>query len=118
MQLCDERQHGYNNCLRRCISIHSVPPLTLTPSPLHPLSFVALRNPRAHTAPGDVTRGVALRAIPKKKAKGNEESVWNELQVLQGLGHPYIVRPFSPHLFSPSHVCVRLLMRLVVFSVG
>ena len=38
--------------------------------------FPAMRNPRAHTAPGDVTRGVALKAIPKKKAKGNEESVW------------------------------------------
>ena len=27
-------------------------------------------------APGDVTCGVALKAIPKKKAKGNEESAW------------------------------------------
>jgi hypothetical protein len=26
---------------------------------------------------GDVTREVELKAIPKKKVKGNEESVWS-----------------------------------------
>lgn len=41
----------------------------------------------------DVTREVALKAIPKKKVKGNEESVWSEMRVLQGLDHPSIVRP-------------------------
>jgi hypothetical protein len=30
----------------------------------------------------DITREVALKAIPKKKAKGNETNVWNEMRVL------------------------------------
>jgi calcium/calmodulin-dependent protein kinase I len=45
----------------------------------------------------DVTREVALKGIPKKKVKGNEESVWSEMRVLQGLDHPNIVR--NPLLF-------------------
>jgi calcium/calmodulin-dependent protein kinase I len=45
----------------------------------------------------DVTREVALKAIPKKKVKGNEESVWGEMRVLQGLDHSNIV---GPHFFS------------------
>ncbi|KAF8502686.1 kinase-like domain-containing protein, partial [Russula emetica] len=40
----------------------------------------------------EVTREVALKAIPKKKVKGNEESVWSEMRVLQGLDHPNIVK--------------------------
>ena len=47
-------------------------------------------------------RDVALKAIPKK-VKGNEESVWSEMQVLQGLDHPNVVRsvflPLAPPLF-------------------
>jgi calcium/calmodulin-dependent protein kinase I len=31
--------------------------------------------------------------IPKKKVKGNEESVWGEMEVLKGLDHPNVVRP-------------------------
>jgi hypothetical protein len=47
----------------------------------------------------DITHEVAPKAIPKKKAKGNEECVWSEMRpmrVLQGLDHPNIVRPISP----------------------
>ena len=32
-------------------------------------------------------REVALKVIPKQKFKENEESVWSEMQVLQGLHH-------------------------------
>jgi hypothetical protein len=35
---------------------------------------------------------VALKIIPKKKVKGNESSVWGEMDVLKGLNHPNIVR--------------------------
>ena len=35
---------------------------------------------------------VALKVIPKKKVKGNEEAVWGEMEVLRGLNHPNIVR--------------------------
>lgn len=35
---------------------------------------------------------VALKMIPKKKVKGNEASVWGEMEVLKGLDHPNIVR--------------------------
>jgi len=74
-----------------------MPPLSTTTNSLlaTPLSFVATRSPSAQTAPGDVTREAALRAILKKKVKGNKESVWSEMRVLQGLDHPHIVRP--PH---------------------
>jgi calcium/calmodulin-dependent protein kinase I len=34
---------------------------------------------------------VALKVIPKKKVKGNEQSVWGEMEVLRGLEHPNIV---------------------------
>jgi len=67
-----------------------------TPPPPPPqLSFAA------QTAPGDVTREVALTAIQKNKAKGNKESVWCEMWVLQGLDHPNIVGRISPPPFSP-----------------
>ena len=81
----------------------STPPTTATPNsrPATPLSFTATRSPSAQTAPGDVTREVALKAIPKKKVKGNEESVWSEMRVLQGLDHPNIVRPLPRHPCSP-----------------
>jgi hypothetical protein len=103
-QLCDERQHRYNNRLRRRISMHSVPPLTSTLSPLHPLSFVTTRNPRAHGAPGNVTRGVALKPIPKKQVKGNEESVWNEMGATGSQSSQYRASLF-PTLFSIMRLC-------------
>lgn len=37
---------------------------------------------------------VALKVIPKKKVKGNEEAVWGEMEVLRGLDHPNIVSFF------------------------
>ncbi|KAJ3780767.1 CAMK/CAMK1 protein kinase [Lentinula aff. detonsa] len=39
-----------------------------------------------------VTKEVALKLIPKKKVKGNEASVWGEMEVLKGLDHPNIVK--------------------------
>ncbi|KIL65300.1 hypothetical protein M378DRAFT_10921 [Amanita muscaria Koide BX008] len=41
-------------------------------------------------APSPVDRDVALKIIPKKKVKGNEASVWSEMEVLKGLEHPNI----------------------------
>ncbi|KAH8827673.1 kinase-like domain-containing protein [Flagelloscypha sp. PMI_526] len=38
---------------------------------------------------------VALKIIPKKKVKGNESSVWGEMDVLKGLNHPNIVKFFE-----------------------
>ena len=38
-----------------------------------------------------VEKEVALKVMPKKKVKGNEESVWGEMEVLKGLDHPNIV---------------------------
>ncbi|KAF9235088.1 kinase-like domain-containing protein [Melanogaster broomeanus] len=38
------------------------------------------------------TKEVALKVIPKKKVKGNEEAVWGEMEVLKGLDHPNIVK--------------------------
>jgi calcium/calmodulin-dependent protein kinase I len=43
--------------------------------------------------PGE-TRDVALKVIPKKKVKGNEDSVWGEMNVLKGLDHRNIVSLF------------------------
>ncbi|KAJ6555204.1 CAMK/CAMK1 protein kinase [Mycena vulgaris] len=39
-----------------------------------------------------LTKDVALKLIPKKKVKGNEASVWGEMEVLKGLDHPNIVK--------------------------
>ncbi|TFK70883.1 Pkinase-domain-containing protein [Pluteus cervinus] len=39
-----------------------------------------------------VSKEVALKMIPKKKVKGNEASVWGEMEVLKGLDHPNIVK--------------------------
>lgn len=47
-----------------------------------------------------IRKDVALKVIPKKKVKGNEASVWGEMEVLKGLDHPNIV---SPHLFLFVH---------------
>jgi calcium/calmodulin-dependent protein kinase I len=43
------------------------------------------------TGTDGVTKDVALKLIPRKKVKGNEESVWGEMEVLKGLDHPNIV---------------------------
>ncbi|KAI0638956.1 kinase-like domain-containing protein [Trametes polyzona] len=40
----------------------------------------------------ELTVEVALKVIPKKKVKGNESSVWGEMEVLRGLDHPNIVK--------------------------
>lgn len=40
-----------------------------------------------------MTVDVALKVIPKKKVKGNESSVWSEMEVLKGLSHPNVVSP-------------------------
>lgn len=39
-----------------------------------------------------VVKNVALKIIPKKKVKGNEATVWGEMDVLRGLDHENIVR--------------------------
>jgi hypothetical protein len=47
---------------------------------------------------------VALNAIPDRKVKGKEVTVWHEMQVLRGLNHSNIVRPIS--LPSPPLPCL------------
>lgn len=49
-------------------------------------------------APSGILKDVALKMIPKKKVKGNESSVWGEMEVLKGLDHPNIVRKPSVYL--------------------
>ena len=50
-------------------------------------------SPMSSKENGDsgVEKEVALKVIPKKKVKGNGESVWEEMEVLKGLDHPNIV---------------------------
>ena len=51
------------------------------------------RSPSPGPGPASgITKGVALKVIQKKKVKGNEASVWGEMDVLKGLDHPNIVR--------------------------
>ena len=47
---------------------------------------------RAKLERSGVTKDVALKVIAKKKVKGNEASIWEEMAVLEGLNHPNIVR--------------------------
>ncbi|KAK7050057.1 Calmodulin-dependent protein kinase cmk2 [Paramarasmius palmivorus] len=52
-------------------------------------------TPRRSSTPAvgsGVEKEVALKIIPKKKVKGNEASVWGEMEVLKGLDHPNIVK--------------------------
>lgn len=49
-------------------------------------------RPPSRKSTTSVTKDVALKVIPKKKVKGNEEAVWGEMDVLRGLDHPNIVR--------------------------
>ena len=45
-------------------------------------------------SPDGEKKEVALKVIPKKRVKGNEEAIWTELSVLDGLDHPNIVSLF------------------------
>ena len=51
---------------------------------------------------GRLTKDVALKMIPKKKVKGNEASVWGEMEVLKGLDHPNIVRGIVAEILETS----------------
>ena len=63
---------------------------TLSPS-AHLSAFT--KSSRSSTpTEDDFAVEVALKVIPKKKVKGNESSVWGEMDVLRGLDHPNIVR--------------------------
>jgi calcium/calmodulin-dependent protein kinase I len=54
---------------------------------------------RSKTEPVAIESGlvkdVALKIISKRKVKGNEASVWEEMEVLKGLNHSNIVRAVS-----------------------
>ncbi|KAL5518348.1 CMK2_1 [Sanghuangporus vaninii] len=39
-----------------------------------------------------IAKDVALKVIPKKKVKGNDEAIWGEMEVLRGLDHPNVVK--------------------------
>ncbi|KAL1952328.1 hypothetical protein VTO73DRAFT_1477 [Trametes versicolor] len=54
-------------------------------------SFSSKSKKEQHPEDG-LTVEVALKVIPKKKVKGNESSVWGEMEVLRGLDHPNIVK--------------------------
>lgn len=51
--------------------------------------------------PGSTTgetaeRDVAVKVLVKKHLKGKEADIWSEMEVLQGLDHPNVVRPLLP----------------------
>ncbi|TFY70066.1 hypothetical protein EVJ58_g3 [Rhodofomes roseus] len=54
-------------------------------------SYLSARG-QSSSAASTMTVEVALKVIPKKKVKGNESSVWSEMEVLKGLSHPNIVK--------------------------
>jgi len=54
-----------------------------------------------------VVKEVALKIIPKKKVKGNEEAVWGEMEVLKGLDHENIVCTLRPLSGTHSHTFPR-----------
>ncbi|EMD41542.1 hypothetical protein CERSUDRAFT_110099 [Gelatoporia subvermispora B] len=55
-------------------------------------SFKSRSSHQSGKNENDYTLEVALKVIPKKKVKGNESSVWGEMEVLRGLNHPNIVK--------------------------
>ncbi|KAJ9125391.1 hypothetical protein QFC22_000351 [Naganishia vaughanmartiniae] len=56
--------------------------------------------------PGASVRDVALKIIPKKLVKGNEEQVFDEIQVLKGLDHPNIVKVYDHFESRDKHYIV------------
>ncbi|GHJ85427.1 hypothetical protein NliqN6_1829 [Naganishia liquefaciens] len=56
--------------------------------------------------PGDPVREVALKIIPKKLVKGNEEQVFDEMQVLKELDHPNIVKVYDHFESRDKHYIV------------
>lgn len=62
------------------------------PSTSRTPSFNSAKSGKKDEPVSTVTRDVALKIIPKKKVKGNEASVWGEMEVLKGLDHPNVVR--------------------------
>lgn len=60
-------------------------------NPSSHLSAFSKSSKSSSSSGDDYTVEVALKVIPKKKVKGNESSVWGEMEVLRGLDHPNIV---------------------------
>jgi hypothetical protein len=58
----------------------------------HGASAASLEDNAQDDGSSGIKREVALKLIPKKKVKGNEDSVWGEMEVLKGLDHINIVR--------------------------
>lgn len=69
------------------------PPLLTVPSASE--STTSSLNSKSPFVTSKYQIEVALKVIPKKKVKGNEASVWGEMEVLRGLDNPYIVRLVS-----------------------
>ncbi|KAI0246870.1 kinase-like domain-containing protein [Lactifluus subvellereus] len=71
-------------------------PASKSSSPISTSTVGSFFSAHAHRGSGNespgITREVALKVIPKKKVKGNEASVWSEMEVLKGLDHPNIVK--------------------------
>ena len=61
------------------------------PSPIRVARSMSGGTFGTHAKEPPLKRDVALKVIPKKKVKGNEASVWGEMEVLKGLDHPNIV---------------------------
>jgi calcium/calmodulin-dependent protein kinase I len=59
-------------------------------------------------AASGIKKDVALKLIPKKKVKGNEASVFAEMEVLKGLDHPNIVRPSPLPVSTLMCICIRV----------
>jgi calcium/calmodulin-dependent protein kinase I len=60
-------------------------------SPHHQSGKKSVVSVAAQRVPIGESRDVALKVISKKKVKGNENSVWSEMNVLKGLDHKNIV---------------------------
>jgi hypothetical protein len=58
-------------------------------------------NPSTQVIPGDVTREVAPKPIPKKEVKRRQDGGVERDAGPQGLDHPNIVRPISFSLPPP-----------------
>jgi calcium/calmodulin-dependent protein kinase I len=64
-------------------------------------SLLSIPRTSVKSDSSNLTVDVALKVIPNKKVKGNEDTVWGEMEVLKGLDHPNIVRYPLEHIVSP-----------------
>ena len=97
------RSSNYTNYTRASFRAYIIAPAIFAPDDLFPSFF----NTKfaVLTMAGDITCEVVLTPMPRREVKGNKETIWSSMLVLQGLDHRVFHFPFpiSHFPFPISH---------------